>query len=269
MRQEELLLEQLKAGKAGKNHAAVTILHAEGSTPRSSGKMLVFADGKTIGTIGGGEVERLAAEDARKALQEGGNLCKEYRLTPDKNGIGMTCGGSVTVFIEVYLAKPRLIMCGAGHVGGALISLAQFCGFEVTLLDTRPDEYIQDKIDLADRYIHAENFYDGLMQIEISAPAYIVIATFGHSGDGEALDAALQKESAYIGMVGSKKKIAALFEKLRAKGYSDAQLQKVYTPVGLDIGSETPEEIALSIMAEIMMVKKGGSAKHLRDCEHK
>ncbi len=269
MTQQELLYEQLHADKAGKNYAVVTIIGAEGSTPRSSGKMLVFADGKTIGTIGGGRVERLAGEDALRAIHSGTNMCREYSLTPTQDGIGMTCGGDVRVFIEVYLTRPQLVMCGAGHVGGALIKLAQFCGFEVTLLDTRPDEYIQDKIDLADHYVHAEDFHTGLMALELAPGAYITIATFGHAGDGDALEAALQKQAAYIGMVGSKGKVDALFANLREKGFSQAQFDSVYTPVGLDIGSETPEEIALSIMAEIMMLKKGGSARHLRDCEHK
>ncbi len=269
MTQRELLKEQLEADAAGKNYASVTITAAEGSTPRSSGKMLVFEDGKTIGTIGGGEVEHLAALDAAGCIKAAANACREYKLNAGKDGIGMTCGGSVSVFIEVYMAKPMLVICGAGHVGGALIRLAEFCGFDTTLLDTRSDEYIQDKIELAGRYIHCEDFREGLSKLSLESGAYIVIATFGHEGDMEALEAALDKNAAYIGMVGSKKKVGTLFDKLTEKGFSKERLKSVYTPVGLDIGSETPEEIALSIMAEIMLVKNGGSAAHLRDLAQK
>lgn len=267
MTQTELLVEQLKAAKAQRDCATVTIVTAEGSTPRSSGKMLVFPDGQSLGTIGGGQVEKLAREDAIAALQAGCNAYKQYQLRSD--GIGMTCGGSVSVLIEVFAAQPRLVMCGAGHVGGALIRMAQLCGFSVTLLDTRPDEYIQDKIDMADRYVHAESFGEGMRELDIAPGAYFVIATFGHAGDGEALQAALRKEPAYVGMVGSKNKVGALFDTLRAHGVTEEALRSVYTPVGLDIGSHTPEEISLAVMAEIMMAKNGGTGKHLRDCDHK
>lgn len=266
MTQQEILAEQLRAQEAHRNYATVTIIGAKGSTPRSSGKMLVYDNGASFGTIGGGRVERLAAEDAVKCIAEGKNACKEYLLTEDPGGIGMACGGDVSVFIEVCLSKPRLIQCGAGHVGGALIRLAKFCGFDVTLLDTRPVEYIQDKIDLADSFVHAEDFYKGTLELPAAPGAYYVIATFGHAGDREALEAALQKKAAYIGMVGSQKKVGELFDYLRGKGFSQQELDAVYTPIGLDIGSETPEEIALAIMAEIMLVKNGGSSKHLREC---
>jgi len=266
MTQQDLLLAQAEAVKAGRDHALITIIAAEGSTPRSSGKMLVFADGECLGTIGGGRVERLAAQDAQKAMRNGGNLRRAYALTEEQEGIGMACGGSVEVFIETFAARPQLIMCGAGHVGGALIRLAQFCGFEVTLLDTRDEAYIRDKIELADRFVHAENFRDGLLSLPLRPGACIVIATFGHAGDGEALDAALQKEAAYVGMIGSRSKVQNVFASMAARGHSRAAVEKVYTPIGLDIGSETPEEIALAVMAEVMMVKKGGSGKPLRDC---
>ena len=269
MTQQDILLEQLKAEENKQNYAVVTIIKAEGSTPRESGKMLVFADGKTVGTVGGGRVERLAAADAASCIAAGHNACKDYTLLEEGQGIGMSCGGSVSVFIEVYRVKPQLVMCGAGHVGGALITLAQFCGYAVTLVDTRPDEYIQDKIDLADTYVHVEDFYQGVKALDVPDGCSFVIATFGHAYDGEALEAALSKNASYVGMVGSKRKVQALFASLLEKGFTQSQLDSVYTPIGLDIGSETPEEIALSIMAEIMQLKKGSSAKHLRDCEHK
>ncbi|MDO5111334.1 MAG: XdhC/CoxI family protein [Clostridia bacterium] len=269
MTQQDILIEQLKAGKSKRNYAVVTIIKAEGSTPRESGKMLVFADGKTVGTVGGGRVERLATADAVSCIAQGGNACKEYTLLEEGTGIGMSCGGNVTVFIEVYRVKPQLVMCGAGHVGGALIQLAQFCGYDVTLVDTRPDEYIQDKIDLADVFVHVEDFYQGVKELNVPDGCCFVIATFGHAHDGEALEAALGKNASYVGMVGSKRKVGTLFAGLLEKGFTQEQLDSVYTPIGLDIGSETPEEIALAVMAEIMKVKKGSTAKHLRDCDHK
>lgn len=259
--------EQLKAHEARKSHAVVTILEADGSTPRSHGKMLVYADGSTVGTVGGGAVELLAKRDAQECIRSRTNAVKHYDLESEASNTGMTCGGKMSVLIESYSAKPLLVMCGAGHVGGSLIRVAKLTGFEVLLIDSRPTELIRDKIELADRFLPVKHFGQGIREAEIDADAYYVIATFGHSHDGEALEAVLQKQSAYVGMIGSRIKVAALFDGLRAKGVREEQLRRVYTPIGLDIGGETPEEISISIMSEILAVKNGRSGRHLAERE--
>lgn len=265
MDEKSMLLEQLSAQEQGKAYAVVTLIKAEGSTPRSSGKMLVYADGSISGTIGGGQAERLAILDALKCMEKRENAYLEYDITEENKAHGMLCGGNVSVYVEVCAQKLQFIMCGAGHVGGALIPLAKTAGFEVTLLDSRLQEAIQDKINDAHRFIPVEDFGRGIAELNVSPGAFFVIATFGHLQDGEALYAALQKQAAYIGMIGSRSKVGKLFDTLMERGISADRLADVYSPVGLDIGGETPEEVALSIMAEVLMVKYNKSGRHMRE----
>ncbi len=258
----EIVKEQVLAYNQGINHAVVTITHSDGSAPRSNGKMIVYANGATKGTVGGGAVERLATRDALQCIREGSTIHKSYDLTTPASETGMTCGGTLSVLIEAYVARPLLVMCGAGHVGGAVLSAAKFVGFETLLIDDREESQISDKIEKADRFVKVKNFEEDLKALEIPEGAHIVIATHGHAFDGSALAGALAKKAAYVGMIGSSKKIGALFKQLTDKGFSQEQLEQVFTPIGLDIGGETPEEIALAIMAEILMVKNGRSGSH-------
>lgn len=230
----DIVKEQAAAYDAGKSYAVVTIVHSDGSTPRSSGKMIVYADGTTRGTIGGGAVELIAIKDAIKCIENGANAYKEYDLTSPSSNTGMTCGGDMSVLIEAFIAKPLLVMIGAGHVGAA------------------------------GHFVHVKDFEAEIKAMDIPDGAYYVIATHGHAHDGAALAGVLDKNAAYIGMIGSSKKIAALFAKLTAQGASEEQLSTVYTPIGLDIGGETPEEIAVSIMAQIQQVRYGAPGGHLK-----
>ncbi len=259
----EIVKEQVLAYEKGINHAVVTITHSDGSTPRSNGKMIVYANGEAKGTIGGGAVELLAIKDAQQCIREGSTVQRSYDLTTAASETGMTCGGTLNVLIEAYVSRPLLVMCGAGHVGGAVLTLARFVGFETLLLDDREECQISDKIEKADRFVKVENYEEDLKTLELPAGAHIVIATYGHAYDEEALVGALTKKAAYVGMIGSSRKIAALFARLRERGISQEELDGVYTPIGLNIGGETPEEIALSIMAEILMVKNGRAGGHL------
>ena len=265
MDEKSMLLEQLSAQEQGKAYAVVTLIKAEGSTPRSSGKMLVYSDGSISGTIGGGQAERRAILDALRCMEKRENAFLEYDITEENKVHGMLCGGKVSVYVEVCAQKPQFIMCGAGHVGGALIPLAKTAGFEVTLLDSRPQEAIQDKIIAAHRFIPVEDFGRGIAELNVSPGAFFVIATFGHLQDGEALYSALQKQAAYIGMIGSRSKVGKLFDTITERGISADRLADVYSPVGLDIGGETPEEVAISIMAEVLMVKYNKSGRHMRE----
>lgn len=262
MRAIEIIKEQIKAYEEHKNYAVVTIIESAGSTPRRNGKMIVFENGTIKGTIGGGKVELLAIQDAVSCMKEGKNKNCIYKLTPE---MGMACGGVVNVLIEIFTNSPLLVMVGAGHVGKAVLKLASFLGFETILVDDREECLIADKIELADRFIATEDFEKALRELEVPEQTYVVIATHGHKGDGEALLGVIRKKVAYIGMIGSRKKIQTEFDLMRSKGITDEELSEVYTPIGLDLGGESPEEIAFCIMAEIMKVKNGKSAKHLRD----
>lgn len=263
----EIVKEQTAAYDAGKSCAVVTIAQADGSTPRSNGKMIVYADGSSKGTVGGGAVELLAIRDAQKCIQTGENAFREYDLTSPASDTGMTCGGHISVMIEVFIPRPLLVMCGAGHVGGCVLKLAGFVGFDTLLIDDRPADSIADKIENAGRFAGVKDFEGEIKEMNIPEGAYFVIATHGHACDGEALSGALSKNAAYIGMIGSSKKVAALFDKLRAKGIADEQLNSVYTPIGLDIGGETPEEIAVAIIAEIQAVRYGKKTSHMKGKE--
>ncbi len=258
----DIVKEQVAAYENRIDHAVVTIIHSDGSTPRTNAKMLVYANGATKGTIGGGEAERIAIMDALQCIREGSNSMKTYDMTSAVSETGMPCGGNISVMIEAFVSRPVLVMCGAGHVGEAVLKMASFVGFDTILIDDREESLIKEKVALADRFIKVNYFEKEIKETDIPAGAYFVIATHGHVYDGDALAAALTKDAAYLGMIGSTKKIQILFAHLKEKGVSEKELDKVYTPIGLDIGGETPEEIAVSIIAEILMVKNGRTGTH-------
>lgn len=154
----DIVKEQAAAYDAGKSFAVVTIVQSDGSTPRSSGKMIVYPDGSSKGTVGGGAVELLAIRDAQKCIQSSENAFKSYDLTSPSSDTGMTCGGHVSVLIEVFIPRPLLVMCGAGHVGGCMLKLAEFVGFDTILIDDRPEDAIEDKIETASRFVGVKDF---------------------------------------------------------------------------------------------------------------
>lgn len=265
MKNIDFLKEQLAAEEAGSCYAVVTIVDTDGSTARNQGKMMVFPDGSIVGTIGGGYVEKLAIEDAVKCIDTGKNLFKTYDMSTMAVESGIICDGVFHVLIEPFAGKPMLVMVGGGHVGGALMRQAKLLNWEVMLIDARPDELIADKIALADRYVHVEDFAADIPKLNITSGSYYVIATWGHHFDGEALHGVLQHDAAYIGMIGNRQKINYIFKTLSERGVSEEQLDFVSTPIGLDIGGETPEEIALAIMAEITMVKYGKTGNTMKE----
>ena len=256
----DIIQAQLKAIKEKKAYALVTLVKTEGTTPRGVGsKMIVFADGSFEGTIGGGVLEKQVIGDAVECVKNGRKTLNVYENRAEESG--SPCGGVITVFIEAEQGAPELVVAGAGHVGGCVIALAATAGYRITVIDTRESEQIAQNIKQADSFVRAENFYQGLKTLDASPRAFYLVSTYSHETDGEALAAALEKDAAYIGMMGSQVKIRTLFDKLRGKGFSDAQLAFIHTPVGLDIGGETPPEIALSIMAEIQMIRYGGTGR--------
>lgn len=261
----DIVREQVKAYEAHRNYAVITITHSDGSTPRKNGKMLVYEDGSTTGTIGGGAVELMAIRDAKECIKNGSGKVRAYDLTSAASETGMTCGGNISVLIEVFAVRPLLVVCGAGHVGEAVVKLASFLGFDTLLLDDREEQEITEKIKAADRFIRIRNYEEELKRMELPENSYVVIATHGHAFDGAALAGVLRKNVAYIGMIGSVKKKHALYRNMLEQGFSEEELQKVYAPIGLNLGGETPEEIALSIMAEIMTIKYDRNAAHLRE----
>lgn len=250
----DILRRQLRACEENAPHAVVTIVDGDGTT-RTRGKMLVFADGRCVGTIGGGAVEQLAVRDAREALCTGAGGLYAYDLNTEAAARGLACGGALRVFIEVFCGRPTLVMCGGGHVGMAVMPLARSVGFQVVLVDSRPAETIADAVALADRFVPVADFEAGLRGLDAAPGSYYVIAGPNHDCDGAALAAALDKDAAYVGMIGGARKIDAIYAALREKEVPQQALDRVHAPIGLDVAGERPEEIAVAIMAEVLMVR--------------
>lgn len=258
MTQMDILREQLRAFEQNIRHAVVTIAASDNKTTRTQGKMLVFENAAPIGSVGGGTVERLVLHDALESIRLGSGGLRSYDLNSQAADAGMVCGGALTVLIEVYGTRPTLVMCGAGHVGAAVMPLARTVGFEVILVDSRsPDAMLPGAFHAADRFVQVTDYEAGLRELDVAPGAYYVIAGPNHDSDGAALAGALTKNAAYVGMIGGPKKISAINARLLEKGFTQRELDAVHTPIGLDIGGERPEEIAISVMAEIIMVRNG------------
>lgn len=235
-----------------------TVVKAEGSTPRKAGaKMLYKKTGKIIGTIGGGQVEQLVIEQAKKVLETNTPCLVSYDLrTGGTDSINMVCGGRMEIFLEPLQEEEKIYIFGAGHVGAAMCQQAKLLGFYVVILDERPQVVENEKVASADELIIG-NILEQAENLKFNPYSYLIILTSSHQLDKEILKRVLPSPARYIGMIGSKKKIRMTFESLKKEGISPLQLKKVFTPIGLPIGGQTPEEIAVSIMAEIIAFKYG------------
>jgi xanthine dehydrogenase accessory factor len=244
----------------GEPAALVTIVSTTGSTPQRIGaKMLVFADGRIVGTIGGGCYENDAFGKAREAILNRKPQLVHYELDDDfAQETGLICGGQMDVYIEPIEPSPELYIIGAGHVGFHLARVAQEVGFNVHVVDDR------EKFANADRFptaaeIVVEDIPAWIARAHLPPHAYAVIVTRGHTNDLEALRALAPRELRYLGLIGSRAKVARIYEEL-AKDHMPAEaLSRVHAPIGLDIGAVTPQEIAVSILAELIAVKHGKS----------
>lgn len=239
--------------------ALATIVDYKGSVPRRLAKMIITKDLKTYGTIGGGCVEGQVAEQAALMLKEGakGVVVKSYDLVEEESGgIGMNCGGKVDVAIEIVEPDPRLVIAGSGHISTAIARLGQMLGFEIIVVDplAKKEKFPEARLVISD---FVEN---NLANIPISPNTYIVIVT-RHKDDLPALRTALKTKAGYIGLIGSKRRVLQAFRILLSEGFTEEQLERVNAPIGLDIGAETPDEIAVSIMAEIIQHRRIGLSR--------
>jgi xanthine dehydrogenase accessory factor len=242
----------------GEPAALVTIVSATGSTPQRIGaKMLVFADGRMIGTIGGGCYENDAFWKAREAITDRKPRLVHYELSDDfAQETGLICGGQMDVYIEPIEPSPELYVVGAGHVGFHLARLAHDVGFRVHVIDDR------EKFANSERFPNAveivvDDIPSWIARATIPAHAYAVIVTRGHTNDLEALRALAPRELRYLGLIGSRAKVARIYDALVADQTPANLLTRVHAPIGLDIGAVTPQEIAVSILAELIAVKHG------------
>ena len=263
---DPLLAELVAARQARTACALVTVVGTRGSVPRAAGsKMLVYADGKVSGTIGGGKFESLVAAEAQNQMREKQPLLKTYALhecAPDS--FGAICGGESTVFIEPQLLSEAIFLIGAGHCSLAISKLAVDCGLYVTVLDDRSERlssFPAQALVIADM-VPA----DFIRSREWRPDEALVIVSRNYEIDRDALQAALGVKGTvgYIGMIGSTRKVQRVFDQLMKAGVSESALKNVYAPIGLDINADAPAEIAVSVLAEILAVLRKRDAKNLR-----
>jgi xanthine dehydrogenase accessory factor len=253
----DLYEEIVALRKAGRRGAVATIVNVRGSIPSfKTAKMLVRDDGSIIGTIGGGCVEAEVWQNAREVMESERPRTLSFDLNNDpKYDTGLVCGGTLEIFIEPILPPAELFIFGAGHVASAVYRLARIVGFDVTVVDDRESYANRERFPEAQQVI-AEDFDKAMTQLTPSESSYIVVVTRGHRDDMRILRWAVQTSARYIGMIGSKRKTIGIFKALQKEGLSPQLFDRVHAPIGLDIGAVTPEEISVSIMAELIAKRR-------------
>jgi len=237
------VIQTLAQTLANKQPAVIaTIVECKGASPANVGAQIVLlADGKTVGTVGGGKLESSILEDAKKAIETQTSGLHHYQLTEEgKDAIGTLCGGEVTVFVQAYFPPPQLVIVGGGHIGRPLKVMGETAGFEVITVDvTVGQDHVPE-----------------LEQVNLTADSSVVLITTDHISDEAAMRVALKTPVSYIGMIGSLSKCRTILEHLTTDGYTAADLNRVYAPIGLDLGGNSPQEIAVGILAEIIACRQ-------------
>jgi xanthine dehydrogenase accessory factor len=232
----------------GEPGALVVVVATSGHTPQVVGaKMLVRPDGTTEGTVGGGRVEQVVVDEALEVLATGLPRLVSHKL---KAELAMCCGGQMDLYIEPVVATPRLILFGAGHVARPTAIVAALCGFRVLVVDDRPDWNSAERFAGAERWVLPHE--DAFAQLTLGPMDYVVITTPNHDSDREILGRMAPSAAGYVGMIGSTRKVEKALRQLQAEGISPEHLARAHAPIGLDIAAETPEEIAVSIVGELI-----------------
>lgn len=246
-----------KAQEAGDPVAMATVISTQGAVPRHAGsKMLVYEDGHFVGTVGGGTVESLTLQEALAALADGQTRIKSYTLNTLDGDPGV-CGGTMQIFIEPIALNPTMLVIGMGHVGKAVAELGKWMGFRIIACDDRAELCSETAIPGMDAYVVCPP-QDIPQQITINTQTYIVALTRGVVVDIDLLPPLLQTNAPYIGVIGSKRRWALTVKTLKEQhSFTDVQIARVRSPIGLELEAETPKEIAISIMAEIILLRRG------------
>jgi xanthine dehydrogenase accessory factor len=258
MNPSELYREMAALTDKGTPFVVVTVVESSGSTPRKAGaKMIVLPDGRTVDTIGGGKIEAQGTLDALEALKRGISGTKEYALRQSgDHALGMVCGGDTKLFFEVHIPARTLLLVGAGHVSQKLAPLGKMLDMRVVVVDNREELANADVLPWADEIVIGDQGNVGDL-VPINERTAVVIVTHGHLFDKDALRSVLGRGAGYVGMIGSRAKVRTVLSDLEDEGADPAELAQVHAPIGLDIGGQTPAEISVSILAEIIAVEHG------------
>lgn len=254
-----------RATQAGVAVALVTVIETIGSLPRHAGsKMLVYANGETVGTIGGGAMEARVIASAKETLQNGVPRLESYTLNALESGDAGICGGTARLFIEPLQLAPLLVVIGGGHVGKALCELGKWAGLRVILCDDRPEYAHEGVVGGLDGYVICAPS-EVVSRVVIDENSYVCAVTRGLPVDLALFPVLLQTKARYIGLIGSRRRWAMTRKALKEQyGLTDEALSRVYAPIGLEIEAESPKEIAVSILAEMIMVRRGGTGAPMR-----
>ena len=246
----DLLKAALQAVEDGHNAAIATVVRTDRSVPRRVGAaMLIIDDGTQIGTVGGGEMESRVIAEARQSMNDGKPRLINYRLVDPSTGDPGVCGGEMDVYVEPYMDTATLFVIGAGHVGKAVAELAQWSGWSVHLWDDRPEQ-LEQAPDTAT--CHVGDLHEALKKIPLDSRSAIVMVTRNVALDVELLPLVIKQQVGYIGLMGSARRWHTTRDLLIANGCAEADIDRITTPIGLEIGAETPAEIAISIIAEVV-----------------
>jgi xanthine dehydrogenase accessory factor len=259
----DIFEEILRMRRAGRRGALATIVHTNGSIPSyESSRMLVRDDGTIAGTIGGGCVEAEVWAAAREVIEAEQPRKMTFNLNHDADyDTGLICGGTLEVFVEPILPRPTLYIFGAGHVSTAVSRVADQAGFAIAVVDDRESFANSERFPMATE-IHT-SFAVAFEKIHPNSSSYLLIVTRGHKDDMRVLAWAVKTEARYIGMIGSKRKVLSVYKALEKEGFAPHKFDNVHAPVGLDIGALSPEEIAVSIVAELIAVRRNAkTAQH-------
>ncbi|MEE9234444.1 MAG: XdhC/CoxI family protein [Candidatus Acidoferrales bacterium] len=249
--------ELVRLRQQGRKCALATIVHTQGSIPSfQSSKMLVRDDGSLAGTVGGGCVEAEVWAAAQEVLRDEKPRKLTFNLNADpRYDVGLTCGGTLEIYVEPVLPQPVCLIFGAGHVGQCVAQIASLAGFSVIVADDRP-RFAHPKRFPDAAKIYADEWEKIFAQLEPNESSYLVIVTRGHKDDMRVLRWAVQTRARYVGLIGSKRKVLSIYKVLESEGLERENLERVHAPIGVAIGALTPEEIAVSVVAEMIAVRR-------------
>jgi xanthine dehydrogenase accessory factor len=259
----DIFQEVIAIRKRAETAALCTIVHSSGSVPRHIGsKMIVMEDGRLIGSVGGGETENRVIQEAKDAMQTGRPRKLVYHLVDPASGDPGICGGTAEVYVEPILPDPAVLVIGGGHVGKAVAHLSKWLGYHVIVSDDRPEFCTPEMNPDADEFVIC-SMAELPQKLRIHANMFVILTTRGVPVDTAGLPPLLDSKAAYIGIIGSKRRWITTRKNLLEAGIPEEKLNRIVSPIGIEIRAETPEEIAVSILAEIQMIRTGASGARM------